>query len=174
MIRPDRTVTRLNPTTLRSSLSSSSEDRHTPPSPKPPSATTMATANRFQRFVGPASLVGGTAAIYTSLLQHPNSTLTRLSFVYLMLLAVQYAVQPRLSKRYISPKINKQSVALVEEVVKTGLAAAVFCSKPSDVVQGAVKGTFRFLLLLAFILRFLGLMSVVNSSCLLRITAYKP
>jgi hypothetical protein len=57
-----------------------------------------------------------------------------------MLLAVQYAVQPRLSKRYISPKLNKQSVALVEEVVKTGLAAAVFCSKPSDVVQVALKG----------------------------------
>ena len=146
MIRPDRTIARLNPTTLRSSSSSSSsEDRHTPPSPIQPSSPTtkMTTAHRIQRFVGPASLVGGTAAIYTSLLQHPSSTLTRLSFVYLMLLAVQYAVQPRLSKRYISPKINKQSVALVEEVVKTGLAAAVFCSKPSDIVQGAVKGTFR-------------------------------
>mmetsp|Transcript_58804 Transcript_58804/g.143839 ORF Transcript_58804/g.143839 Transcript_58804/m.143839 type:complete len:417 (-) Transcript_58804:247-1497(-) len=141
MIRPESTAARLNPTTLRStsSSSSSSEDRHTPKPPIPPTTTMATTTHRIQRFVGPASLVGGTAAIYTSLLQHPSSTLTRLSFVYLMLLAVQYAIQPRLSKRYISSKLNKQSVALVEEVVKTGLAAAVFCSKPSDVVQGAVK-----------------------------------
>jgi hypothetical protein len=85
-------------------------------------------------------MVGGTAAIYTSLLQHPSSTLTHLSFVFMMLLAVQYALQPRLSRKYISPQVNKQAVALVEEVVKTGMAAAIFASKPRDVVQTALQG----------------------------------
>ena len=58
----------------------------------------------------------------------------------MMLLAVQYAVQPRLSRKYISPKVNKQSVALVEEVVKTGLAAVIFFLKPSTAVRSALKG----------------------------------
>ena len=93
--------------------------------------------------VGPVSLVGGTAAIYTSLLQHPGSSLTQLSFVFMMLLAVQYALQPRLSKKYISPKIDKQSVAMVEEVVKTGMAAAIFFSKPAADVHNALKGEWR-------------------------------
>jgi len=89
--------------------------------------------------VGPASLVGGTAVIYTSLLQHPSSTLNHLSFILMMILAVQYAIQPRLSRKYISPKIQKQSVALVEEVVKTSFAAVIFFSKPSTDVRSALK-----------------------------------
>lgn len=89
--------------------------------------------------IGPVSLVGGTAAIYTSLLNHPSSTLNHLSFVLMMLLAVQYAIQPRLSRKYISPQLNKQSVALVEEVVKTSFAAAIFFSKPTVTVQNALK-----------------------------------
>jgi hypothetical protein len=58
----------------------------------------------------------------------------------MMLLALQYALQPRLSRTYISPKINQQSVALVEEIVKTGMAAAIFFSKPTAEVQGSLKG----------------------------------
>ena len=91
--------------------------------------------------MGPVSLVGGTAAIYSSLLQHPSSTLTELSLLFMVLLALQYALQPRLSRKYISPKANKQSVALVEEVVKTGMAAMIFISKPRSVVQQALNGT---------------------------------
>lgn len=91
--------------------------------------------------VGPACLVGSSVAIFSSLLQHPSSSLTQLSFVLMMLLAVQYAVQPRLSRKYISPKIKKQTVVLVEEVVKTTLAAAIFFSKSTDYVQSALKGT---------------------------------
>lgn len=89
--------------------------------------------------VGPVSLVGGTAVIYSSLLHHPSSTLNQLSFVLMMLLAVQYAIQPRLSKKYIHPNIQKQSVALVEEVVKTGFATAIFFSKPTSEVNFALK-----------------------------------
>ena len=93
------------------------------------------------RLVGPVSLVGGTAAIYSSLLQHPSSTLTELSLLFMILLAMQYALQPRLSKKYISPKTNKQSVALVEEVVKTSMAALIFLSKPKHLVKQALNGT---------------------------------
>jgi UDP-sugar transporter A1/2/3 len=49
----------------------------------------------------------------------------------MVLLALQYTLQPRLSKRYISPKTNKQSVALAEETVKTAIAAAMFCASRS-------------------------------------------
>ena len=59
----------------------------------------------------------------------------------MMILAIQYAIQPRLSRKYISPKIKKQSVALVEEVVKTSFAAAIFFSKPNKEVHSALKGT---------------------------------
>mmetsp|Transcript_26079 Transcript_26079/g.29297 ORF Transcript_26079/g.29297 Transcript_26079/m.29297 type:complete len:123 (+) Transcript_26079:352-720(+) len=90
---------------------------------------------------GPACLVGSSVAIFSSLLQHPSSSLTQLSFVLMMLLAIQYAVQPRLSRKYIPPKIKKQTVVLVEEVVKTTLAAAIFFSKSTDYVQSALKGS---------------------------------
>ncbi|KAG7363538.1 nucleotide-sugar transporter [Nitzschia inconspicua] len=93
----------------------------------------------FTSSLGPVSLMGGTAAIYTSLLQHPSSSLTQFSFVFMMLLAIQYALQPRLSRRYISPNIDKQSVALVEEIVKTGMAAAIVIAKPATEVQNALK-----------------------------------
>ena len=90
--------------------------------------------------VGPVSLVGGTAAIYSSLLHHPSSSLTQLSLVFMMLLAVQYAIQPRLSKRYIAPQVNKESVALVEEVIKTGMAAMIFLAKPKAMIQQELRG----------------------------------
>ena len=99
-------------------------------------------AHSFANALGPISLAGGTAVVYTSLLNHPSSTMTNLSFVLMILLAAQYALQPRLSRKYIPPQLNKQSVALVEEVVKTGMAAAVFAAKPRDVIQSSLQGTF--------------------------------
>ena len=101
-------------------------------------------SNAIVDALGPVSLVGGTAAIYTSLLNHPSSTLTHLSFAFMMLLAVQYALQPRLSRKYIPPQVNKQSVAMVEEVVKTGIAAAIFCLKPRDIIQSSLQGTNEY------------------------------
>lgn len=58
--------------------------------------------------------------------------------MFLMLLALQYALQPRLSKRFIPPLADKQKVALVEEIVKTGMAAVLFFSKPQSAVQSAL------------------------------------
>jgi hypothetical protein len=104
--------------------------------PTPPPAPFQS----FTNALGPLSLAGGTAAVYTSLLNHPSSTMTNLSFVLMILLAAQYALQPRLSRKYIPSQLNKQSVALVEEVVKTGMAAAVFAAKPKDVIQSSLQG----------------------------------
>lgn len=94
----------------------------------------------FTGALGPISLAGGTAVVYTSLLHHPSSTLTDISFFLMILLAAQYALQPRLSRKYIPAQLNKQSVALVEELVKTGMAAAVFVAKPKDMIRNSLQG----------------------------------
>jgi UDP-sugar transporter A1/2/3 len=44
--------------------------------------------------------------------------------LYLVLLALNYAVMPRLAGRYVHPKTNGKSIALAEEIVKMGLGAA--------------------------------------------------
>ena len=106
--------------------------------------------NLIAKSAGPMSLVGGSAAIYTSLLNHPNSTLTHFSFIFMMLLAAQYALQPRLSRKYISPQLNNQSVALVEEVVKTGMAVVLFSAKPRDLIQDSLQGTHTVSILFGF------------------------
>ena len=68
----------------------------------------------FRIQVGPMAIVGGTATIYTAALSHSSSTLTPVSVLYLLLLALNYSIMPRISKKYIPPKVNKKSVALVE------------------------------------------------------------
>jgi len=72
----------------------------------------------------PASIIGGgTAALFKSVLDHPSSTtLTPLSLIYLLLLALQYAFQPKLSKRFIAPQTAKTSLTITEELVKSALA----------------------------------------------------
>ena len=59
--------------------------------------------------------------MYSSALHHSSRQFTPLSLAYLLLLAFNYAIMPRLSKRYIHPKIDKRSVALAEEVVKMSI-----------------------------------------------------
>ena len=76
--------------------------------------------------VAPIAIIGGTYSVYSSAvkLSSGNNSATQftpVSILYLVLLALNYAIMPRLSKRYIHPSTNKQSVALVEEVVKMGL-----------------------------------------------------
>jgi UDP-sugar transporter A1/2/3 len=72
--------------------------------------------------VAPLAIIGGTYTVYSSALHHSNNIhLTPQSLLYLLLLAFNYAIMPRLSKKYIHPQTNKQSVALVEELVKMGL-----------------------------------------------------
>lgn len=80
------------------------------------------------RAIAPIAIIGGTFSVYSSAIKlsnsngNPNATdFTPLSILYLFLLALNYAVMPRLSKRYIHPQTNKRSVALAEEVVKMSL-----------------------------------------------------
>jgi UDP-sugar transporter A1/2/3 len=80
----------------------------------------------FQSKVGPIAIVGGTISIYTAALSHSSSTLTPVSVMYIFLLALNYSIMPRLSKKYVSPKTNKESVALVEEVVKMSMGIGGF------------------------------------------------
>jgi UDP-sugar transporter A1/2/3 len=68
--------------------------------------------------VGPVAIIGGTAATYSAALSHTSSTLTPLSLLYLFLLALNYSIMPRISKKCIHPQTNKRSLALIEEMVK--------------------------------------------------------
>lgn len=81
---------------------------------------------RAPRAIGPIAIIGGTASIYSAALSHTSSTLTPLSVIYLVLLALNYSIMPRISKKYVHPKTNKQSLALVEEVVKLSMGVAGF------------------------------------------------
>lgn len=80
------------------------------------------------RAIAPIAIIGGTFSVYSSAIKISNNNnsanaiqFTPISILYLILLALNYAIMPRLSKRYIHPSTNKQSVALVEEVVKMSL-----------------------------------------------------
>ncbi|GFH53027.1 hypothetical protein CTEN210_09503 [Chaetoceros tenuissimus] len=64
--------------------------------------------------VGPIAIIGGTA----TMLSHSSSTLSPTGTMYLVLLALNYSIMPRISKKFIHPKTNKRSLALVEEMVK--------------------------------------------------------
>ena len=74
------------------------------------------------RAIAPIAIIGGTISVYSSAIKLSHNTdFTPLSILYLLLLALNYAIMPRLSKRYIHPQTNKQSVALAEEIVKMSL-----------------------------------------------------
>ena len=74
------------------------------------------------RTIAPIAIIGGTISVYSSAIKLSHNTdFTPLSMLYLFLLALNYAIMPRLSKRYIHPQTNKQSVALAEEIVKMSL-----------------------------------------------------
>lgn len=80
------------------------------------------------RAIAPIAIIGGTFSVYSSAIQLSaasnnihSAQFTPASILYLLLLALNYAIMPRLSKRYIHPNANKRSVALVEEVVKMSL-----------------------------------------------------
>jgi UDP-sugar transporter A1/2/3 len=81
----------------------------------------------------PATLLGGTAVVYHRLMAtHSTSQLSPLAALYMILLAVQYAVQPRLSKKYIKKNTSKVATALTEEITKSCFAAALFLCTSKD------------------------------------------
>ncbi len=92
--------------------------------------------------VGPLAIVGGTVSIYTAALSHSSTTLTPISVLYLVLLALNYSIMPRITKKYVSPKTNKESVALVEEVVKMSMGIGGFilseCATTSSTTPASI------------------------------------
>lgn len=72
--------------------------------------------------LGPACLLGGSAAVYAS----ASTTLSPLATLYMILLAIQYSLQPRVTKCCMHPDVDKKSAALVEETVKMTVAAGAF------------------------------------------------
>ena len=93
----------------------------------------------IRQVAAPASFIGGTAALYKNVLYNPTTTLTPMSIFYMLLLAVHYAIQPRLSKKYISKTTSTTSVALVEELTKASLAAVLMTATRK--LQPAVSKT---------------------------------
>ncbi len=87
----------------------------------------LTACNYYFSSVAPIAIIGGTFSVYSSAMKlsanniNSNVEFTPVSILYLLLLAMNYAIMPRLSKRYIHPNTNKQSVALAEEVVKMGM-----------------------------------------------------
>jgi hypothetical protein len=59
----------------------------------------------------------------------------------MLLLALQYSLQPRVSKKYIPKQANKQNLALVEEIVKTGMALGLlFATTGGETLQKLRQG----------------------------------
>lgn len=83
-----------------------------------PFPTSFQSAYKNPIGIGPIAIIGGTASIYSAALSHSSSTLTPISALYLILLALNNSIMPRISKRYVHPGTNKRSLALVEEIVK--------------------------------------------------------
>lgn len=67
-----------------------------------------------------------------------NSPLDGRAFFYMALLAVQFGIQPILSRTYTTPDINKSTVILVQEVVKFLLAFLMLNLSGSR--QSAIQG----------------------------------
>jgi len=58
----------------------------------------------------------------------------------MLLLAIQYSIQPRISKKYLHKSINKKEVAMVEEVLKVSLATVVLATSGSQKISQALDG----------------------------------
>jgi len=76
--------------------------------------------------VGPAILLGGTSMVYSAAAK--SSSLSPIAATCMLLLALQYSLQPRISRKFIPQESNKKNVALVEEVVKTLTALLLLLS----------------------------------------------
>ena len=61
------------------------------------------------------------------------------AIVYMILLAIQFGIQPIISRRYTSPTINKSTVLLVQEIVKFIMAymMLLLSGNTSNVMKGA-------------------------------------
>ncbi len=60
----------------------------------------------------------------------------------MILLAIQYSLQPRVSKKYLDKRINKRSVAMVEEITKMSLATAILSSYGKEKFLAVTRGDY--------------------------------
>jgi solute carrier family 35 (UDP-sugar transporter), member A1/2/3 len=67
-----------------------------------------------------------------------NTSVSGKAMLYMLLLAVQFGIQPILSQRYTSPTIIKSTVVLTQEVVK--FVMAFFMLSISGSSSNAIKG----------------------------------
>ena len=71
-----------------------------------------------------------------------SSTATPLGLLYMFLLAVQYSIQPVISKMFIDSRIQKENISIVEELVKMtmGLFVFFFFTRPNNVLMECLQG----------------------------------
>jgi len=81
--------------------------------------------------VGPATVFGGSTIIYSVVFRSPTTSIGPLSVLYMLLLAIQYSIQPRVSKAFIDNRTNKKTVAMVEEISKAAMATILFAASHS-------------------------------------------
>jgi UDP-sugar transporter A1/2/3 len=96
--------------------------------------------------VGPAVLLGGTFFVYSAAAtsRGTRSALSPMAATCMLLLALQYSIQPRLSKRYIPPTSDKKTVALVEEIMKTLTALMILVTTHSKSALAQMKQDWSF------------------------------
>jgi len=77
-------------------------------------------------------------------------TLSTAAITTMILLAVQFSVQPPLTRKYLDPRANKKGITMVEEIVKMALSASFFIGCGKEVVASELHGwTLQSSLLLA-------------------------
>jgi hypothetical protein len=70
-----------------------------------------------------------------------SPALDRKAMFYMFLLAVQFGVQPILTRRYTPPGITSSTVILAQEVVKFGIA--FFMLRVSGATSEAISGKLK-------------------------------
>jgi UDP-sugar transporter A1/2/3 len=69
-----------------------------------------------------------------------NKPLDNQAILYMLLLALQFGLQPVLTRKFTPPTVNKSSVILTQEMVK--FAMAYFMLTMSGGRKRALEGTF--------------------------------
>jgi len=109
--------------------------------PKLAPAATSTTLN-----LNPIAIMGGAA----STVAVNADTLSVAALTTMFLLAVQYCLQPPITRKFLDSRANKKGITMVEEIVKFGLSAFFFMSCGKDVVASELHGwTLSSSLLLA-------------------------
>jgi hypothetical protein len=73
-----------------------------------------------------------------------SPALDRKALFYMFLLALQFGVQPVLTRRYTPPGITSSTVILAQEVVKFGIAFFMLrvSGSTSEAISGKLKSSF--------------------------------